>query len=474
MLFNSIPYLIFLPCVVVLYYCLEQKQRQWMLLIASLFFYSFWSLHRSASWSQRLTDLFITDGLLLITTFVDFNVARWLMLEQRERRRKLILVISIVCNLGMLGIFKYANFLGASFDEWFGTMPWPHLNVVLPPGISFYTFMSMAYVIDVYRRELTARDKLIDFSVFVAYFPHLVAGPILRAKDLLPQMTLKQPFLWDNIRRGLALILWGMFIKVYIADPMAHVVNESYANSDRASGLGLLMATYAFAVQIYCDFSGYSDIAIGSAMLLGVKLPENFRTPYMSLSISEFWRRWHISLSSWLRDYLYFPLGGNRKGKVRTYVNLLVTMLLGGIWHGAGWHWLVWGGIQGVVMSIERLLGVQEKHPAEFWRRVIRWVVTFHIVCLSWVFFRSSGITHAVDILKRIGRFSAGEYYYGAYPVVVLGIVLLLDRIGARGRWIVWISARPTGLRWLTYGAIVALVLTFQGVSNPEFIYFQF
>ncbi len=213
--------------------------------------------------------------------------------------------------------------------------------MVLPPGISFYTFMSMAYVIDVYRREMRARDTLIDFAVFVAYFPHLVAGPILRAKELLPQLTTLRVLDWNTIRRGVALILWGMMFKVLLADPMAHIVNEAYLDPDRSSGFGLLMATYAFAIQIYCDFSGYTDIAIGSALLLGVRLPENFRTPYLSLSIREFWRRWHISLSSWLRDYLYIPLGGSRKGAGHTYANLMITMLLGGLWHGAGWHWMV-------------------------------------------------------------------------------------------------------------------------------------
>ena len=473
MIFNSVAYVIFLPLVVTTYYFLSQKWRQYLLLSASLFFYSFWSLHRGGSWPQRLRNLFITDGLLLITIVVDFSVARWLAREERNSRRRWILAISMVSNLTILGVFKYANFLAASCQDIFGVRPWPHLDVVLPPGISFYTFMSMAYVIDVYRGALTARDKLIDFSVFVAYFPHLVAGPILRARSLLPQMSVRQPLDWSRIRRGLGLILWGMFIKVYLADTLAHVVNEVYGDVSHASGFGLLMATYAYAVQIYCDFAGYSDIAIGSALLLGIKLPENFRTPYLSFSITEFWRRWHISLSSWLRDYLYMPLA-SRKGKVGTFVGLMITMLLGGLWHGAGWHWVIWGGLQGALMSVERIVGVKEEAPKALWRRGIRWFVTFHLVCLSWVFFRSSGISAAWNVVRRIATWSPGDYPYGVVPAIVLIGVLVADVADLRNRWVEWINRRRASLRWLVYAAVLLLFLTFQRASNPEFIYFQF
>jgi len=474
MIFNSVAYLFFLPLVVVTYYLLTQKWRQYLLVSASLFFYSFWSLNRSGSWPQRLHDLFITDGLLLITIFVDFSVAKWLSREERPKRRKWILTISMVTNLTMLGVFKYANFIATSCQDTFGVRPWPHLDVVLPPGISFYTFMSMAYVIDVYRRELKARGKLIDFSVFVAYFPHLVAGPILRAKSLLPQMSIRQPLDWSNIRRGLGLIMWGMFVKVYLADTVSHIVNEVYGDVGHASGFGLLMATYAYSVQIYCDFAGYSDIAIGSALLLGIKLPENFRTPYLSFSITEFWQRWHMSLSSWLRDYLYIPLGGNRKGPLRTYVNLMITMLLGGLWHGAGWHWMIWGGLQGGVMSVERMLGVKGSAPKALWLRSVRWFVTFHLVCLSWVFFRSSGISAAWEIVKRIASWSPGEYHYGITPAIMLSGVLLADVAGIRERWVEWTARQTISLRWLVYAAFLLLLLTFQKASNPEFLYFQF
>lgn len=460
MKFNSLAYLIFLPLVVGVYYQLTQRQRQVFLLLASYTFYWVWSFKYSI--------------LLLLTTVVDFSVALWVDRTKHERLRPWILWISMGCNLALLAVFKYADFLSGSIAELVGHRPWPHLDLVLPLGISFYTFMSMAYVIDVYRRELPATRDLLNFALFVSYFPHLVAGPILRAPELLPQLEKRQPFDWLNIRRGLALILWGMLIKVYIADSVAHTVTEMYAGSSRASGFGLLMATYGFAVQIYCDFAGYSDIAIGSALLLGVRLPENFRQPYLSCSISEFWRRWHISLSSWLRDYLYIPLGGNRKGKVRTYANLMITMLLGGLWHGAGWHWVVWGGIQGAVMLIERMVGIGQEEPRSRLASVVRWLVTLHIVCLSWVFFRSSSIDHAREILLRIFTLAPGEYFDGWVPAVYLGLILSADRYQVRQRFVATLVNRPVLLRVIAYGAVVVLALTFAGATNPEFIYFQF
>jgi alginate O-acetyltransferase complex protein AlgI len=460
MKFNSLLFLIYLPLVVTTYYHLSQRQRQWFILLASYSFYWVWSFKYSA--------------LLLVTTAVDYSVARWIDRSQDPVWRRRILWVSMLSNLALLAVFKYANFLSGSLAEVLGYRPWPELDLVLPLGISFYTFMSMAYVIDVYRRELPATRDFLNFALFISYFPHLVAGPILRARELLPQLAARQPLDWTNIRRGLALILWGMLVKVYIADAVAHTATEVYGGSDRASGFGLLMATYGFAVQIYCDFAGYSDIAIGSALLLGVRLPENFRQPYLSCSISEFWRRWHISLSSWLRDYLYIPLGGNRRGRFRTYANLMITMLLGGLWHGAGWHWVVWGGIQGVVMSIERLLGIREEHPRNPVIRAARWLITLHIVCLSWVFFRSSGIDHAWQVLTRIGSWAPGEYYGGLKPVGYLILVLLLDRLGLRRRWVEAASQRPIALRWIAYASLLILGLTFAGASNPEFIYFQF
>ncbi|MBC7835847.1 MAG: MBOAT family protein [Phycisphaerales bacterium] len=459
MLFNSTLYLLFLPAVVVLYYQLGQRQRQALLLLASYAFYWVWSI----KWSV----------LLGVSTVVDYFVAIAIERAPTRWKKRAILFISIAANLGLLGFFKYTNFLSNAAFDLVGARPWPILDIVLPMGISFYTFMTMSYTIDVYRGHCRARRSLLEMAVFVSYFPHLVAGPILRAPDLLPQLEAKQPFNWANIRIGVGLILWGMTKKVFVADPMARIVQEVYGAPEAASGFGLLMGTYAFAAQIYCDFSGYSDIAIGSSRLLGIKLPENFRHPYLATSITDFWRRWHISLSTWLRDYLYIPLGGNKKGVARTYVNLLITMILGGLWHGPGWHWIVWGTLHGAVLAIERAIGVRGRSAGAA-SRLLTWFITFHIVCASWVLFRAQNLGQAVTVFKRIAAWSDGEYYSGWAPVTVLALVLLSGRLGLRERWVQMADAHPVALRWLSYAAVAVLVITFAGASNPEFIYFQF
>jgi alginate O-acetyltransferase complex protein AlgI len=460
MLFNSVPYLLFLPFVVVVYHRLTLRQQQVFILLASYGFYWVWSIKYSL--------------LLFITTVVDYSVALWLDRETDARKRRYIVTISMAANLTLLAVFKYADFLSASALEVFGFRPWPVLNLTLPLGISFYTFMSMAYVIDVYRREIPARKSLLQMALFVSYFPHLVAGPILRASSLLPQLEVRQPLDWTNIRRGVALILWGMLLKVYVADSAARFVSEAYAAPGAASGAGLLLATYAFAVQIYCDFSGYSDIAIGSALLLGVRLPENFQRPYLALTMRDFWRRWHISLSTWLRDYLYVPLGGNRKGELRTYVNLFLTMLLGGLWHGAGWNWVIWGALHGTVLAVERAFGIESMKSKNRVLGILRWAVTFHLVCLSWVFFRSPTFAGAWEIVTRIATQAPGEWYGGLRPLVVLGLVLALDYSGLRDKWLAFAETRGTLVRWVAIPLVALFAITFKGASNPEFIYFQF
>jgi D-alanyl-lipoteichoic acid acyltransferase DltB (MBOAT superfamily) len=460
MLFNSVLYLVFLPLVVVVYHRLTLRQQQVFILLASYGFYWVWSIKYSV--------------LLLVTTVVDYGVALWLDRESDERKRRWILWISMTANLTLLAVFKYADFLSSSVAQLFGFRPWPALDLTLPLGISFYTFMSMAYVIDVYRREIPARKSLLQMALFVSYFPHLVAGPILRASSLLPQLEVRHTVEWANVRRGVALILWGMLLKVYLADSAARLVTEAYAAPGQASGSGLLLATYAFAVQIYCDFSGYSDIAIGSALLLGVRLPENFQRPYLALTMRDFWRRWHISLSTWLRDYLYVPLGGSRKGELRTYVNLFLTMLLGGLWHGAGWNWVIWGALHGTVLAVERALGIESLRSTNRGLQLLRWSITFHLVCLSWVFFRSPSFASAWEIVTRIATQAPGEWYGGFRPLVLLALVLLLDFSGLRNKWLSFAETRGTLVRWVAIPAVALLVITFQGASNPEFIYFQF
>ncbi len=460
MLFNSAAYFVFLPLVAFLFYALPLYWRRYMLLVASYVFYGWWSVPFC--------------GLLVLSTVLDYSVARLIEASESDRRRRAALLLSLFGNLGVLSLFKYADFFSSAGYALFGTRPWPELDLVLPLGISFYTFQTMSYTIDVYRGHLRARKSLLDVALYVSFFPQLVAGPIIRADTLLPQLRREQSPDWLLIRSGIALVVWGMTKKVFFADAMAPIVNEAYGNPEVMSGLALVAATYAFAVQIYCDFSGYSDIAIGSALVLGVRLPANFRQPYLSASIREFWRRWHISLSSWLRDYLYIPLGGSRKGPTRTQVNLMITMVLGGLWHGAGWNWVLWGGLQGALMSIERVLGVSEEPPEERGRYAIRWLVTFHLVCLSWVFFRASDIGQAFEILHRIATFAPGQAYALVAPVATIALLIAIELGRGRTRFVALFQEAPRATAWLAAAAAIVFLLAFRGISNPEFIYFQF
>ncbi len=461
MQFNSNLFLFFLPAVAAAYWVLRPSHRRYLLLLASYTFYWVWSVPFS--------------GLLALSTLVDYVAARIIEGAGGNRRRRLAgLLLSLFMNLGILALFKYADFFSDTSFSLFGARPWPHLGLVLPLGISFYTFQTMSYTIDVYRGALSAKKSLLDVALYVSFFPQLVAGPIVRAGHLMPQLRecpdpAAGPFL-----EGLSLVIWGLAKKVFFADTMAVVVNEAYGSPRAFGGMGLLVATYAFAVQIYCDFSGYSDIAIGAARMMGIELPENFDKPYLAASIREFWRRWHISLSTWLRDYLYIPLGGNRKGETRTYLNLMITMLLGGLWHGAGWSWVAWGGAHGLALGGERLLGVSKDPPRRPVRRLLRWFLAFHFVCLTWVLFRARSLERAGIILSRILTMAPGEIQVGAKPVLFL-LVLLAAEVGrVRERWTAALGRRPALARWAAYGAALVFLLVFAKVPNPEFIYFQF
>ena len=460
MLFNSSIYLVFLPVIAFLYFAMPLYWRRYLLLVASYFFYGWWSIPFC--------------GLLVLSTVVDYTAARVIQESESSGRKRAALLVSLTANLGVLSLFKYADFFSDSAYSFFGARPWPELDLILPLGISFYTFQTMSYTIDVYRGHLKARKSLLDVAIYVSFFPQLVAGPIIRSDTLLPQLRRELKPDWLLIRSGIALIIWGMTKKVFFADAMAPIVNEAYLDPSAMSGMALLSATYAFAVQIYCDFSGYSDIAVGSALVLGVRLPPNFRQPYLSCSIREFWRRWHISLSSWLRDYLYIPLGGSRRGPTRTQVNLMITMLLGGLWHGAGWNWVIWGGLQGALMSIERVLSISEEPPTEKSRIAIRWFVTFHLVCLSWVFFRATDVGQAVQVLERILTWAPGMHFSLWQPVLFAALLIGIELGNGRARFIATFQHAPRGTFWLTAAAAVIFVLAFQGVTNPEFIYFQF
>ncbi len=342
MLFNSLQFLIFFPIVVSIFFLLPQKRRWILLLIASYYFYMCWKVEYIV--------------LIIASTLIDYFVAKKMADLKEKVKRKKWLLISLLSNLGILFGFKYFNFVNANvqalfdnFNIFYGV---PAFDVLLPVGISFYTFQTLSYTIDVYNGKTPVQNHLGIFAVYVSFFPQLVAGPIERSRHLLPQFYVEHKFSYDRIKYGLQQMLWGFFKKVVIADRLAIVVDGVYNNLDDYSGISLLIATIFFAFQIYCDFSGYSDIAIGSARVMGFELIDNFKRPYFSKSISEFWRRWHISLSTWFRDYLYIPLGGNRVVKWRWYYNLFITFLVSGFWHGANWTFLVWGGLHGAYLII--------------------------------------------------------------------------------------------------------------------------
>jgi len=460
MQFNSILFICFLLVVVTIYYHLSARNRRFLLLMASYCFYWVWSIPFS--------------GLLLGSTTLNYFAGRMLTGTSGEGKRKVILASAVIANLSVLALFKYVDFFSDSVYAAFGARLWPELKWVLPLGISFYTFQAMSYVIDVYRGKFSGRKSLFDVALYISFFPQLVAGPIVRADVLMPQLRAEHDLNWSNIRRGCALIIYGLAKKVFVADAMAGLVSEAYGSPESFSGLGLLLATYGFAVQIYCDFSAYSDIAIGAALLLGITLPTNFNKPYLACSIREFWQRWHISLSTWLRDYLYIPLGGNRCGKARTYLNLMITMLLGGLWHGAGWNWVAWGALHGGMMATERAAGVSAEPPKSRIMFALRWLLTLHLVCVSWVFFRAASVDQALLILQRIATFQRGALGVGIMPALYLAVIVLADFADLKRRWVESLDRRPAVARWVVYASGGVFALAFAGASNPEFIYFQF
>lgn len=450
--------------------------RNLFLLFVSYVFY--------AAWDWRF--LF----LLMASTANDFFVGRALSREQRPGRRRAYITLSVLANLGLLGFFKYFNFFIESFAALlggFGIKTSPHvLQVVLPVGISFYTFQSLSYTIDVYRRHLEAERNPINFAAFVSFFPQLVAGPIERPHKLLPQFRRTRHVTWPKVSSGAYLIAVGLFKKVVIADTVAQVADAAFASAHPTRAIAAA-GIYAFAFQIYADFSAYSDIARGTARCLGFELSRNFDMPYLSATPSEFWRRWHISLSSWLRDYLYVTLGGNRRGKGRTYVNLMLTMLLGGLWHGAAFTFIVWGAIHGFVLCVYRVLeapirAFAERLPLAVQRglRVLAIVFFFQLVCLAWLFFRAESLPQAWSFLLALGTDPvppAGERARLG-PVVVSAFLaggLMLFQLAQYLKGDSWLVYRsPAAIRGVVYAA-AALLFVWIGVDGgASFIYFQF
>jgi len=471
MVFNSFVFAVFLPIVLLVYYRLSHRAQNAWLLAAGLLFYGWWD------WRFL--------GLLGITTVLDFVSSNQIdrAIDPKVRRRWLL--ASLTGNLVILGFFKYFNFFVDSAVGVLGALGVeahaPALRILLPIGVSFYTFQEMAYTIDVYRRDLKPSRSLLNFALFVCYFPQLVAGPIQRARDLLPQIEQPRRVTGEQVRAGVQLIFIGLFKKVVVADALAPMADAHFNQPSAFSGASLLLGLYLFAIQIYCDFSGYTDIARGVSKLLGIELAINFRQPYFATSITEFWRRWHISLSSWLRDYLYIPLGGNRGTTVQTYRNLLLTMLLGGLWHGASWTFIVWGGLHGLYLAVHkrmtsRRVGPVASSPAVL---VLKGLATFHLVCLTWIFFRADRFADAWTFLAGIVSWAPGEFFFGAFDLARIGVLvvcLLIIDISLEATHAPWPRWKESAaFRGLAYGAAMLVWLAFGGVdANVPFIYFQF
>src|SRR5262245_3987589 len=416
--------------------------------------------------------------LILASTSVDYLVALRLNRVQSDLARKWLVALSVTVNLGILAYFKYAAFLLQSATEvthWLGwSVPVPEVRAFLPLGISFYTFEAISYVVDVYRGKTPPVRNPLDYALYILFFPHLVAGPIVRANDFLPQVYRPKRFDWPRFQAGVHLFLIGLFKKIVIADQVALAVDPAFAEPGKFSSGALWLAVLGYAVQIYCDFSGYTDMALGLAHTLGFKLPNNFNAPYLAASPADFWRRWHISLSRWLRDYLYIPLGGNRHGPVRTMINLFITMLLGGLWHGANWTFVVWGGYHGLLLAIQRLIPKGWDHPA---LRPVGMLATFLLVCVGWVLFRAQTLADAEVILRGMVSPVSGAHLAGDGALVVLVFVVVTLVGQALGQ----LKGSPRALFHVpaaVAGAVMAAALTLAFVLLPSggrvFIYFQF
>jgi alginate O-acetyltransferase complex protein AlgI len=486
MLFNSMEFLCFFAIVTAMYFAIPYRFRWILLLGASYYFY--------ISWKPAYVIL------IIITTLFTYSACLRMGKITTKSKRKTILILSLFFNLGFLFIFKYYNFFNDSlrvifqhYSLFYGS---PALNFLLPIGISFYTFKNLSYAIDVYRGDKSPEKHLGYYALYVAFFPQLLAGPIERAKRFLPQLFEKFDFDYERVTNGLKLMLWGLFQKMVIADNLAPLVDSVYNDPAHHSGVGLVLATLFFAFQIYCDFAGYSDMAIGAAQVMGFTTMDNFNRPYFSKSIPEFWRRWHISLSTWFRDYLYIPMGGNRVSIPRWYINLFIALLICGLWHGANWTFIVWGGLHGIYLVFSGFTrNIREKiHKAMGLDRVPRLhnyfkgAVTFSLVCFAWIFFRANNISDALYIISHLfigwGNVTARALkaapffdplkFHLVAGVVSVGILLLIHLSQGDNHFDQWLSKKRVSLRWTVYYSMAVAILLFGNFGNKEFIYFQF
>ena len=479
MLFNSLEYLIFLPIVVIIYNLLGKKFKNIFLLLASLSFYSFWNVKYTF--------------LMLFSIFITYITGIYIEKNRGQiKKMKLAVFFCFFINLGILFVFKYFNFFADLLNNFSGKNFNIAIDVLLPVGISFYTFQALGYTIDVYRKDIRAEENFIDYALFVSFFPQLVAGPIERSVNLLPQIKNPKKFSYDNLVRGLILFFYGMLLKLIIADRAAILVNEVFGNYKNFSREILIISGILFTLQIYCDFYSYSIMAKGSAKILGIDLMDNFKEPLLSKSITEFWRRWHISLSTWFKDYLYIPLGGNRRGKVRKYFNLILVFLVSGLWHGADLSFVLWGLIHGIFNVLENIFGLNKKSRRKnILLDSFRRILTFIIVAFAFIYFRAENIHHgneyllaiinnprSINLIEDLSKTSFGisNIYPLLFGIIILFVfdILKYNKINLAEKVLKIILP----IRWLIYLAFIFAIIIF-GVYGPEFsesafIYFQF
>lgn len=498
MLFNSLDFLIFFPIVLLVYFIIPKRVKYIWLLIASYYFYMCWN-------AKYVILILISTIITYVSGLLLENVKNKTIIESKKNiQKKLIVAVSFLSNLGILFYFKYINFTLDVVKDILATvnvdLNIPVFDILLPVGISFYTFQALSYTMDVYRDEIYAEKNFFRYALFVSFFPQLVAGPIERSKNLLKQLAVPKQFDYDKAREGILLMLWGFFLKIVLADRIAIFVDTVYGDYLSYPGVYLMVATILFAIQIYCDFSGYSVIAMGAAKILGIELMENFDAPYLSTSVAEFWRKWHISLTSWFKDYLYIPLGGSRKGKFRKYLNKLIVFLVSGLWHGANLSYVVWGGINGIYQIIgEMTLPFREKirqilrlNKDTISFKIAQGIITFALVDFTWIFFRANNIEESIDIIKSIVStynpwilFDGSLYTCGLdnknFGLMLIGVVILLFADYCKLKKIQIrqvILKQDYWFRILFFALSVLLILLFgkwgPTFDKANFIYFQF
>lgn len=488
MLFNSLEFALFFPIVTILFFMLPHKFRWLLLLLASCFFYMFFK------------PIYIL--ILILTIVIDYYAGIWIGRTEDKRKRKRLLLLSIIANVGVLVVFKYYNFLIDNINVVMNTLhstgKIPMLNIILPIGLSFHTFQAMSYTIEVYRGNQKPEKHFGIYALYVMFYPQLVAGPIERPQNILHQFHEVKKFNYDNFKSGLILMAWGFFKKCVIADRLAMFVGDVYGNVNEHHGIPVIIATAFFALQIFCDFSGYSDIAIGSARCMGYDLMTNFDRPYLATSISEFWRRWHISLSTWFRDYVYIPLGGNRVSKSRWYLNLVIVFTVSGIWHGANWTFMIWGFLHGIYLVVENVL--YEKipsiqNPTNTIAVFIKRCIVFVLACLAWVFFRAQTAADAFHIIKssvvgipqqikdiihntlnaRLHILYVNQTSFDFLVALMFILIMAIIHHSQKKQYFdQWLISKKMTTRWAIYYFLVISFICFGVFNRTDFIYFQF